>query len=150
MVPALSLADQAVADAHKVVSLLDGASEQVIQAGELVYCALAKYRGDLQALKRFVAVLIRANILTPRDGEVLKRSSKLNKFAQIGQYSDLLRLPEISSRIRGYSGLQQALVLHKNLPGSESEKTHALLTILASAEARGLLCLQYLEQETAE
>jgi len=148
MVPALSLVDQAVSDAHRVVSLLDGASEQVIQAGELVYGALTMYRGELPALKRFIAVLVRANVLTARDGQLLERSPKLQKLAKIGQYPDLARLPEISSRIRGYSGLHQALVLHESLPGDESERTDALLTILATAEAKGVLTRQYLEQQT--
>jgi hypothetical protein len=58
MAPALSLLEQAASDAHQVVSLLNGANEQHIHAGEIVHRAIATYRQEPEALKRFVAVLV--------------------------------------------------------------------------------------------
>ena len=148
LVPDSPVAERAVEDAREVVALLGGASEQVIRAGEIVFHAISIYGADRAAFKRFVAVLVTANILTKRDGELLQRSPKLKKLAAIGESAQFLRRPEICDRVRGFSCLYQLHVLFKELPGDEDCRVKALLAILASGEAKGELSREYLEQET--
>jgi hypothetical protein len=150
LVPILSLVDQAVADAHQVIDLLDGLNQRAIEAGQIVAKAIATYRADTQALKRFVAVLVKANVLTARDGELLERSAKLTKLAKIGRYADVLKRPAISDRVRGFSSLYQALVLLENLPGNETEQTEKLVEILEKGAAHGILSREYLSEQTRQ
>ena len=140
--------DQPTADAHRVINLFGGASEQVIQAGEVVFHAIASYGDDEQAFERFVDVLVKANILTSHDKKFPKRSPKLKKLKKIGESAQLLRRQEVCARVKGFSCLYQLLVLLDNLPGDEGEQTEELLAILTAGEAKGLLSRGYLEEKT--
>jgi len=54
-----------------------------VQAGEIVFSAMSTYRADQEAFKHFVKILVQANVLTARDGELSERSPQIIKLARI-------------------------------------------------------------------
>jgi hypothetical protein len=142
----------AIEAAGRVAENLQGSNEFIIRAGVEAFEAKVRFGNDRAVYyDSFIAALVAKNVLTKRDGQLADESSKLSKLLTIGQSADILRHPEIFSRLpQGYSALYEAIGLLKKLPGDENAQSQRLVEILIEGERQQNISRQFLIDQKRE
>ena len=133
--PTVSLGEtDPVSEGNRIVELFARSAQEYVAACVLIKNMLKRFPHGTPEFTQFAEVLVSARHLSESEAARGAKSGKLSKLCKIGEYADVLLLPELLRCVEaGYTVAYQACLLHEALPGELDTKTQALIEIVDSA-----------------
>ncbi len=120
--------------AHALLECVRAGTEAIIQAGQIAHFAMQTFGPGSSERAEFFQHLVECGFISKAEARAEGQSPKISKLSAIGAHAEILRRPEIMSRLNpGYSTFYEAVQLYREVE-TESDPVATIADLLAKAD----------------